>query len=396
MNTGSPTVTGMQHLTRRVWSMSPRGVDTLVVAVVAVPTLMDAWWNEAGTRAADAVTYALTAISILALLARRSQPVAVAIVAGAAWTGLTLLGHRGELLNLPFMVALYTVAARGGRQATIVAAVAASCWSGLLGFVSESPIGAPGGTPVLEILWPLVPLALGDAVRSRRDLAARAAAERDQEARRRVEEERARISREFHDVVAHTMTAVNVQMAAAVAAFDTNPNTARAALHQARASSKAALEELRATIAVTRHDTTVAPTPSLERLTELASPVRAAGIEIRVDDRHRPDEVSGATSLAAYRIVQEALTNVVRHSNAGRVVVSLHPAPEGLVVEVTDDGPDPSPQPVQGREALPAEGFGLMGMTERARAVGGNVEYGRVPGGGFRVRAVLPTTRAEP
>src|SRR5215207_10280313 len=135
-----------------------------------------------------------------------------------------LPGHVTGFLGV--MVALYTVAVQGDRRATIITAVVASAWSGVLGFTSDDPIGARGGSPVLEMIWPLVPLALGEATRSRRELAAYAEAERDREAQRRVEAERARMAREFHDVVAHTMAAVNVQMAAAVAAFDTDPDTA--------------------------------------------------------------------------------------------------------------------------------------------------------------------------
>jgi signal transduction histidine kinase len=372
----------------RLVRLPPRAVDALVALAVAVPTLMDAWWNEEGSRQADAATYVLAVVSVLALLARRRWPTRVAIVSGAALSGLYVLGHHGELLNLPVMVALYTIAVQGDRRTTVVTAIVASGWSGLLGFTSDDPIGARGGSPVLEMIWPLVPLALGDAVRSRRALAAHADADREREAQRRVEDERARMAREFHDVVAHTMAAVNVQTAAAVAAFDTDPDTARHALHQARASSKAALEELRATVALARHDGNTAPAPGLERITELADPVRAAGVEVTFHDDHHTSEVSGATALAAYRVVQEALTNVVRHSNARHVVVSLRPTPEGLVVEVADDGTTGPTGP----PTTPDGGFGLTGMAERVRAVGGSLEHGHLPTGGFHIRAVLPTT----
>jgi signal transduction histidine kinase len=374
----------------RLRQMSPRGVDALVVAVVAVPTVMDAWWNEEGTRQADAATYLLAATSVLGLLARRRWPVAVALYCGAALSGLYVLGHHGELLNLPVMVALYTVAVQSDRRTTIVSAVVASAWSGVLGFTSDDPIGARGGSPVLEMLWPLVPLALGEAVRSRRELAVYAGAEREREAERRVEAERLRMAREFHDVVAHTMAAVNVQMAAAVAAFDTDPDTARQALGQARASSKAAMQELRATVALTRQPDPIAPAPALDRIPELAEPARAAGIDVTFDDDHAGIELSGATQLAAYRVVQEALTNVVRHSNARHVDVSLRTTATGLVVQVADDGTNS--QPGLGRNG----GFGLTGMAERVHAVGGQLDHGPTPSGGFRVCATLPVTATAP
>ena len=362
----------------------------LVVAAVAVPTLMDAWWNEEGTRQADAATYLLAATSVAVLFVRRQWPVAVAVVSGASLSGLYVLGHHGELLNLPVMVALYTIAVQHDRRTTVISAVVASAWSGVLGFTSDDPIGARGGSPVLEMIWPLVPLALGEAVRSRRELGAYAAAEREREAQRRVEAERLRTAREFHDVVAHTMAAVNVQMAAAVAAFDTDPDTAREALHQARASSKAALQELRATVALTRQPGSTAPAPALDRIVELAEPARAAGIDVTFHDDHGDIELSGAAELAAYRVVQEALTNVVRHSNARHVALSLCDAAEGLVVEVADDGTNALPAPAANG------GFGLTGMAERVHAVGGRVEHGPIPAGGFRVRAILPTTGGAP
>jgi signal transduction histidine kinase len=170
-------------------------VDLTVAAVVAVPTVMDAWWNEPGSRQADAATYTLAVVSVLALLFRRRWPFPVAAVCGAALSGLYVLGHHGELLNLPVMVALYTIAVQSDRRTTIVTAVVASAWSGVLGFTSDDPIGARGGSPVLEMIWPLVPLALGEAARSRRELLAYADAEREREAQRRVDAERARMAR---------------------------------------------------------------------------------------------------------------------------------------------------------------------------------------------------------
>lgn len=370
----------------RVRRAPPAVLDAAVLVAVGFPTAMDAWWNEAGTRQADALTYALTVVSIGALWFRRRRPFATALVCGAALTGWYLLGHHGELLNLPTMVALYAIAVSHDRRTTLVTGAVASSWSGLLGFTSSDPIGARGGSPVMEMLWPLVPLALGEATRSRRELLAWAHAEREREARRRVDAERARIAHEFHDLVAHTMAAVNVQMGLAVAAFDTNPDTARAALAQARASSKEALQELRATVSVMRDGDSddIGPAPRLTGLDGLAHTARATGITVTIDEDAEAADLPAATELAAYRIVQEALTNVVRHSDARTVQVSLRRRADHLVVDVVDDGTAPSPPTGTG------DGYGLIGMTERAAAVGGHVEHGPVPGGGFSVHAVLP------
>jgi signal transduction histidine kinase len=386
---------------QRARRVSPRLIDAVIAGVVAFPTAMDAWWNEEGSRQADWRTYTLVVVSIAALLFRRRWPVAVSLVCGAALTGWYVMGHHGELLNLPVMVGLYTIAVQGNRRTTVITALVASTWSGILGFTSDDPIGARGGSPVLEMIMPLVPLAFGEATRLRRELVARGEAEREREAQRRVEAERVRIAQEFHDLVAHTMAAVNVHMGVAVAAFETNPDTAQAALAQARASSKEALQELRATVALLRdtrapHDTdtdtpAAAPAPRLTQVEELADTARAAGIAVTVDtdttDTGTGDPgLPAAVELAAYRIVQEALTNVVRHSNAGNVAVSLRREGDRLVVEVTDDGTTGGRNGAQSSSA----GYGLVGMAERAAAVGGQVDHGPTRTGGFRIHAVLP------
>ncbi|HEY8526918.1 MAG TPA: histidine kinase [Acidimicrobiales bacterium] len=379
----------------------PWAVDAAVAAAVAFPTAMDAWWNEEGTRQADGLTYALVAVSLAALLARRRWPLAVALVCGGALTGLYVLGHHGELLNLPVMVALYTVAVQGDRRRTLATALVSATWSGILGFTSDDPVGARGGSPVLETLVPLVPLALGEATRLRRELLARAEAERERETQRRVEAERVRIAQEFHDLVAHTMAAVNVHMGVAVAAFDAQPDKARGALAQARASSKDALQELRATVALLRDARPAdavagpgpdgspgpaAPAPRLAQVGDLAGPARAAGIAVTIEDGTAGLDLSPAVELAAYRIVQEALTNVVRHSGARHVAVSLRRAGDRLEVEVTDDGAGPpgpaGPAATTGGSAGSAHGYGLAGMAERAAAVGGHVDHGPGPAGG--------------
>jgi signal transduction histidine kinase len=379
---------------QRVKRAPPAVIDAGVAAVVAVPTAMDAWWNEAGTRQADWLTYSLTVVSIVALLFRRRSPFGTALVCGAALTGWYVLGHHGELLNLPTMVALYTIAVQRDRRTTVLTGVVGAAWSGILGFTSSDPIGARGGSPVLEMLWPLVPLALGEATRTRHELLAWAEAEREREAGRRVEAERVRIAQEFHDLVAHTIAAVNVQMGVAVAAFDTNPDTARAALVQARASSKEALQELRATVALMRDPTSdhaTTPAPRVAQIDELAEVARAAGITVTVDTDTASLDLSAAVELAAYRIVQEALANVVRHSNADHVAISLRRESDGLVVEVTDDGTLARGNGAAGPPAASGAGFGLIGMAERAAAVGGRLEHGRTGEGGFRVHAVLPS-----
>lgn len=397
-----------------VWWRSRWLGDLAVVAVVAGVTAADAWWNEPGTRQADPLTYLLVAVSVAALLWRRRWPVAVAVVCGAALTGWYLLGYRGELLNAASMVALYTVAVQGDRRRTVLVGLVAVGWSGSLGLVTADPLSAP----VAELLWPAAALLLGEVVRGRRELArayaarlARAAADRERQAQHRVQLERLRIAREFHDVVAHTMAGVNVQMGVAVAAFDQRPEAARVALQQARTSCRDALRELRATVAVLRGaapDGAVGaagrPAPGLGQLDELVRQANGAGVNVSLHRQTGGCEMPAGVELAVYRIVQEALTNVIRHAHAGAAAVSVTSDGEAVVVEVVDDGTGSDgyhlPDGAAGRPAATAAnrhgGYGLSGMAERATALGGRVDHGPAPGGGFQVRAVLPVGQAQP
>ena len=378
----------LDELTARVRRAPTWVGDAALIAVVGYLTLMDAWWNEPGTQQADTITYTLAAVSVIAMVARRRAPLAVSLVCGLALTGLYVRGHHGELLNLPLMVALYTTAVQGDRRRSVLVGVVAVVWSGVLGFTSDDPIGARGGSPVLEMLVPVVPLLLGEVVRSRRELAAQAAVEQEREATRRVEAERVRIARELHDVLAHTLAAVNVQTAAAAAALDTRPDITRESLAQARSSTKTALAELRATLHVMRDSVDRAPAPTLDQLDDIVAVAQAAGLQVtlQVDV---PAHLSDGTALAADRIVQEAVTNTIRHSHARNVAISLTATDRTLRVEVVDDGqsaPSPASEPT---------GLGLLGMRERAHALGGELDHGHT-GGGYRVIATLPTGEEGP
>jgi signal transduction histidine kinase len=373
----------------------PETIDLAVVAVVGFLTTADAAWNEAGTRQADWLTFALVVVSVLPLMVRRRFPVTVSLVCGAALTGWYVLGHHGELLNLPTMVGLYTVTVQGNRRRTLAVGVVASAWSGILGFTDDSPYGAPGGSPVLEMIWPWVPLLLGEVVRGRRELldeyaarATRAEAEREREARRRVDEERLRIARELHDIVAHTVAAMNVQAGLAADAFDRQPDVARGALKQVRESGREALGELHATVALLRdgRTTSTTPAPTLDRLGDLVDRTATAGVDVTLhrDTGDRP--LPAVVELTVYRIVQEALTNIIRHTNARHAAVSVARDGDVLAVEITDDGTVDA----AGSSPGATGGFGLVGMEERVSAVGGQIEHGPQLGGGFAVRAMLP------
>jgi signal transduction histidine kinase len=215
---------------------------------------------------------------------------------------------------------------------------------------------------------------------------ARIRAVRRAEARRRIAAaERARLARELHDVVAHTVSLMVVQAGAAADVFDARPEKARAALHAIQEHGRAALAELRAMLDTMRtgEPDPRSPQPGLGQVDELAASLADAGLAVAVNRAGAPREVPANVSLSAYRIVQESLTNTLRHARATRADVDLRWTDRALLVEVTDDG----------RAAPPAgggAGAGLIGMRERARLVGGTLEAGPLPAGGFRVCARLP------
>ncbi|MFF0724363.1 sensor histidine kinase [Streptomyces sp. NPDC004134] len=387
--------TAFDRLRERVRALPPLVVDLLVVAGVGAFATSDIAANHPDSRQSDWLTWLLLGVSLLALVWRRRWPVPVAAVTGAACAGWALHGHLGELLNLPVIVSLYTVAVTGGRWRTLVTALLAAGLSGAVALQVGREEANPQGAPVLEMVWPLVPLLLGVVVRTRRQLLAeyadraeRAEADREREAARRVHGERVRIARELHDVVAHTVTAMTVQAGVALDTLDARPELARQAMRQVRDSGREAVRELRATVTVLRDSDVepVGPAPELGELPELVGRFAGSGVEVVLRREGTEAGVPPLVGLAAYRIVQEALTNVIKHAGAARAAVSVRRAGGRLAVEVVDDGRGPG--------AEPGEGFGLVGMRERAVAVGGTIEYGPEPEGGFAVRAWLPVEQS--
>jgi len=232
------------------------------------------------------------------------------------------------------------------------------------------------------LLWVLAVVAIGTAVRNRYS-AVRSARQRiEAEAQRRAEEERVRIAREVHDVVAHSLAMINVQAGVAAHVADRRPEQAREALLAIKEASRTALTDLRATLGVLRSGEDRAPAPSLTRMAELVDSARAAGL--RVDVTGDPGDLPAPVDAAGYRILQESLTNAVRHARgAGGVSVRFGRSGDELELAVRDDGQAPVADDG-------GDGNGLRGMRERAEALGGRFFAGPADGGGFEVRAVLP------
>lgn len=244
------------------------------------------------------------------------------------------------------------------------------------------------GQQLVVATWVVAVVALSELARARREQWARDRAERAQAARRRADEERLRIARELHDVLAHSISVINVQAGTGLALLDSDPEQARTALTAIRAASKEALGEVRQVLETLRTpgDAPRAPAPGLGWLPELVDQAAAAGLAVEVDGT--PPPLPPGTDLAAFRIVQEALTNVVRHSGSRHARVRLGHDGGALRLRIDDDGP------ATGADAG-GSGNGLAGMRERAAALGGAIEAGARPDGGWRVLAVLPLTTEE-
>jgi signal transduction histidine kinase len=379
----------------RVLREHPFAVDAAIA--VAVATLLVAVAVGGGIRdgkqaSAIVLPTVLSAIVALPLFLRRRRPYLA--LAGTLILAILAFGLSSPVppVMLPIAVALYTVGARGFRRGALIGAATA-----IVSILVIRLVFAPGSALVEDLVrdvaWIVGSTALGYAVASRRayveefkQRALHAERTREEEAQRRVNEERLRIARDVHDGVAHALASISLQAGAASAVLDSDPEGAREALRQIRGASVSALAELRATLGVLRQPTPgdATPAPNLDQLAELADVLRAGGIEVSVSreggDRTVPAEVGNV----AYRILQEALTNVLRHSGARHADVNVRYDQASLTVSVADDGNG------QTRDDGRGSGYGITGMRERAEAVGGSLEAGPRSGGGFMVRADLP------
>jgi signal transduction histidine kinase len=329
----------------------------------------------------------LVAVACLVLAWRRRWPVAVLAVSAAAVTVYSVLGYvNGASLVAP-VLALYTVATQlSVRRAAIAAA--ATLVVLMTATAVNNPFGhfSDGGFVLLPGIVAAAFFA-GIAVANRRAYTASMLARAEQDGRRRVDEERLRIARELHDVVAHTMATINVQAGVAAHVLSTRPEAAAESLQAIKTASKEGLRELRAILNVLRQADDADPTqpaPGIAQLEALIAGARRAGLETTFTATGEPVPLPAAVDLTAYRIIQESLTNTIRHAGPATAAVSLVYHHDELCIDVTDTG--------RGQPATAASGggHGLVGMRERAAAVGGVVETGPGPAGGYQVAARLP------
>lgn len=343
-----------------------------------------------------------TAIACLTLLFRRTHPLPVLAVTAVAFLLLQAISHDVPPLILAVVTALVTLTLAGQRRGAIIAAVAVTVAALVIGSVVDAEYWSHPRPVAVAALCALA-IALADAVRNRRayvaaveERARRAEESREQEARRRVGDERLRIARELHDVLAHHIAVVNVQAGVAGHLLERDPAKAREALDHVRAAARSVLAEMQAVVSVLREpgepaETTVPaePTPGLDRVGELIESYRAAGLRIETVVSGTPTPLPTAADLVAYRTVQESLTNVRKHAGHAEVVIDFDYRPEQVMITVTNAGTGDVSR-AAGRYATTSGGFGLVGMRERVVSVGGELRVGPTPGGGFVTAVTLP------
>jgi signal transduction histidine kinase len=297
------------------------------------------------------------------------------------------LGYQQGPNYASLIVAFVAVVVSGDRLAAGTAMVAG--WAMYLWLPTAlGHTGLPTALAVLTVAaWLLVLFAGGEALRARRERVVQARQAREREDTRRADEERLRIARELHDVLAHNISLINVQSGVALHLIDQQPEQARSALSAINQASADALREVRSVLGVLRGErerAPLAPTAGLDRLDELISRAASAGVEVALRVSGQRRRLPASVDLAAFRIVQESLTNIVRHAGARAATVELTYADGELELEIDDDGRGASPPSSDGA------GSGIAGMRERATALGGQFDAGPLPGRGFRVRARLP------
>ena len=364
----------------------------LVLAAVLTVATYFVSQHRASVRPFDAGAAALVIASAAALAARRMRPVAVLAVLFGIVLAYLATGYPDGPIWLTLIIAYFTAVVRGHRLAGVAAAIAVFGIFVLIHpLLGRGPALSTAGLAAVAA-WPLVILGAAEAVRIRRVRAAEAARIREEEALRRASDERLRMARGLHDSLGHYLSMISVQSGVALNLNPGLPGQVAESLSAIRQASKEGLRELRSVLLILRQDgepAPHAPPPSLARLGDLVNRAAAAGLQVRAETDGTVRELPFGVDRAAFRIVQEALTNVTRHAGTDTATVRVRYGQRDLTVQVDDDG-----QGRNGGPPLPG-GSGIAGMRERAAALGGELHAGPRPGGGFRVTATLPLDGSE-
>jgi signal transduction histidine kinase len=371
----------------------------VVAAVLSVVALRSADVTDIDPRleAADPLAVVATAVAGLSLIWRRTHPVASFTVFLTASTVVTLPGHYIGLLSILLLLSLYSLSAHGRRRDGVIGLLVS-----IAVFVGAALLDVPDlhRSDLLQAWGLLVTAwALGDAIRSRRShqaerlrAAEQEAATAREQAARGIVEERLRIARELHDVVAHSMSLIAVQAGVGGHVIRSDVDAAERALEIIAETSRRALTQTRSMLGLLRDQDTDPAEPPMQTIGDLATlltDVGDAGVAAELSIRGTPRPLDPSVELAAYRVVQESLTNVLKHSTATRAEVQVTYADDGVDVEVHDSGRG-ARRPSEASSA-PSGGHGLVGLGERTRLLGGAIDYGPAQRGGFRVSVHLPS-----
>ena len=389
----------------------PTWVDSFwAVALLGISWVSISNVNGAATGPSSTATALPIAVVLSVVVAlRRRMPEKMLVLAVAAGLAQLVLDVPSAPEDFAMLVIIYTVAADGARWASRLALIGGLCAGTLAQLRWPTEASGPGG--VFIAIFQTVPFALawvlGDSIRTRRaylaqleERAARLEKEREAQAKVAVAAERARIARELHDVVAHNVSVMVVQADGAAYVMDTAPDQARKALETISGTGRQALAEMRRLLGVLRtgehqEGGEYVPQPDVEQLDDLIEQCRTSGLPVDFKVEGTPRPLPSGVELTAYRIVQEALTNTRKHGgpNAGASVRLVY-FDDGLGLLVEDDGKG-APHELYEEGGADGQGHGLIGMRERVGMVGGTLDAGPRPGGGFRISALLPLKAAH-
>ena len=358
----------------------------LAVGVVQIVGTHFASFRQPEHMDLDVLGFILLALGPASLIVRRRYPVVVHWFVLITTLGYLLLDYARGPIFFALIVSLFNTVTSGRRVAAVTSLVVgyiSFLWLPYL--VSQEPAPTLGSALALAA-WLLVLYTVSEIVRSRRDRALEIERTRAEEARRRASEERLRIARELHDVLAHNISLINVQAGVALHLMDERPEQSRTALTAIKQASNEALGELRSVLDILRQDRETAPRSpisGLGRLDDLIAKTEAAGLPVTTQVEGTPRSLPREVDLAAFRIVQEALTNVTRHAGKAEASITISYGDGELTLQVDDNGGGRAPE-------VSTPGRGISGMRERAASLDGELDVGPRPGGGFRVRARLP------
>ncbi len=377
--------TAWERLTRidvRIW-------DGLLAAAALVNAQLDLWMARhfgPGVREPDLLSTAFLVLATVPLYARRRRPLETAAVVAVAVIAFGSLHRPATETFLSLVVASYSIAAYRRRSTGQSIALAALIVASVVSWADANTNWVELASTAFFIVG--LPFAIGRMVWNRRRRIDR---ERERAAEDAVALERSRIARELHDVVAHSMSVMVVQAGAARSVLRRDPEGAERALRSIEESGRTGLAEMRRLLAVDGEaEPSLAPQPGIDRLDELLERMRATGLDVELVVEGQPRPLATSIDLSTYRIVQESLTNALKHGGHGvHARVALRYDDEEIQVEVVDDGRGP------GTGDVVDGGRGLMGMRERVAFVGGDLETGARPGGGFVVRARIRWMRRE-